>query len=444
MQRNNLYLIFCILIAPTINGDVSPLKQRADQCAAQEQFEEAIALYTDYYSNHPYDIQALFNTALCLLKIGKITQAISLFESLLPLAHNTASIKYNIAYAYKVAGMLDTAIPLYEALIAEDPDHNDAHLALGFAYLQKGDFARGWQQHSRYLKRANKNGDALRTALATNTIAGKKIVLHYEGGLGDTVLFVRYAQKLKNLGAEITCLVQKPLMPLLSRCPYIDRLEPYRQPLPEYDAIATLMSLPAIFGDTEENFPVSIPYIYPDPTLVTEWHEQLKGHDGIKVGITWQSDVHNDVSRLPIARRGIPLALFEPLLKDPRFTFISLQCFEGTEQITQLSPACRLITYEDFDTEHGAFMDSAALIPNLDLVIAVDSAVANISGALGVPTLLLLPYVTDWRWIAGRTDSPWYPQHHIFKQPHPFDWATVVTEVTQYLESYYLQKKDRL
>jgi hypothetical protein len=437
------HVTLCLLATLTLYGDTTLLRQRADQCAAQEQFEEAIALYTEYYSAHPHDIQAAFNAALCLLKIGKCTQAIMLFESLLPQVYNPTSLKYNIAYAYKTAGLLDKAIPLYEALIAENPEHHDAHMGLGFAYIQKGDFAHGWQQHSHYLKRAGKNGDALRTLLTNNTVAGKKIVLHYEGGLGDTILFIRYAQKLKNLGAETICLVQKSLIPLLSRCSYIDQLEVYRLPLPQHDAVATLMSLPAIFGDTEETFPVSIPYISPDPTLVATWHERLKVHDGITIGITWQSDVHNDVSRLPIARRGIPLTLFEPLLKDPHFTFISLQRFEGTEQIAELSSECRLITYEDFDTEDGAFMDTAAIIPNLDLVIAVDSAVANIAGALGAPTLLLLPYVADWRWIVGRTDSPWYPYHRIFKQPQPFDWEPVITAVTQYLELYHLQKKDR-
>lgn len=420
----------------------SLLKERAESCAAQEQFEEAVRLYAEHYAANPYDIQALFSAALCSLKIGKITEAIQIFESLIPQVYDASSLKYNIAYAYKTAGMLDKAIEVYEALIAEKPDHEDAHMGLGFAYIQNGDFARGWPQHSRYLKRAGKNGDALRALLAEDNLAGKKIVIHYEGGLGDTILFIRYVERLKQLGAETICLVQKPLLPLLSRCPYIDSLKPFTTVFPHHDAIATLMSLPAIFGDTEETFPVSIPYIYPDSALVAEWRERLAGYDGIKIGITWQTDVHNDVSRLPIARRGIPLTLFEPLLKDPRFTFISLQRFEGTEQIPLLSPECRLITYEELDANHGAFMDTAALIPNLDLVIAVDSAVANIAGALGTPTLLLLPYATDWRWITGRTDSPWYPQHHIFKQPQPFDWAPVVTEVTHYLESYYLKKKD--
>lgn len=441
-MRITSHLILCAIITSALCNDATRLKQRADACAAQEQFEEAITLYAEYCTANPHDPQAVFSAALCLLKIGKITAAIQLFESLLPQVYDTASLRYNIAYAYKTAGMLDKAIEIYEALIAEHPDHDTAHLGLGFAYIQKGDFTRGWPQHSRYLKQAGKNGDALRTLLAHNTIAGKKVALHYEGGLGDTILFIRYAKRLKQLGAELCCLVQQPLIPLLSRCPYIDQLMVYKSPLPPHDAVASLMSLPAIFNDTEETISTPIPYIYPDPELVAQWHERLQLYDTIKIGITWQSDVHNDVSRLPIARRGIPLSLFEPLLQDPRFTFISLQRFEGTEQIAQLSPACTLITYENLDTEHGAFMDTAAIIANLDFVIAVDSAVANIPGALGIPTLLLLPYVADWRWITDRTDSPWYPQHRIFKQPKPFDWMSVITEVTQYLESYYLQKKD--
>ncbi len=438
------YIVAWICIyTPYALCDIALLKHRAEQCGNAEQFEEAIQLYKECYQANPSDIQSLFNSALCSLKIGNIDEAVFIFEKLIPCVQDPTLLRYNIAYAHKANGNLNAAISLLEALITEKPEHDDAHLALGFAYIQKGDFIRGWKQHSRYLKKAGKNGDALRELLRTNTIAGKKIVLHYEGGLGDTLLFIRYAETLKLLGAEVTCLVQKSLIPLLKNCSYIDHLMPYQVPLPTYDAIATLMSLPALFEDTEETFPVSIPYLYPDPALVKTWKDTVAHHDGIKIGITWQSDVHNDVSRLPIARRGIPLTLFEPLLKDPRFTFFNLQCFEGTEQIAQLSPDCTLITYQDFDESHGAFMDTAALIANLDLVIAVDSAVANIAGALGVPTLLLLPYMTDWRWITGRTDSPWYPMHRIFKQPAPFDWPSVMTEITAFLESYYHSKKER-
>ncbi len=442
MYKPCITLIFCTLFSTEYAhaDDINMLNQKANIAAEQEFFEEAIALYTECYSMNFHDVQSMFSAAICLLKIGRITESITLLNSICSLVKNPLPIRYNIAYAYKTAGMIDTAIALYRDIIAQNPEYEDAHLGLGFAYLQNGDFVNGWHQHSRYLKKAGKNSDELRALLHNNDLVNKKILLAYEGGLGDTLLFIRYVERIKNLGAQTICLVQKPLIPLLSRCPYIDRLLPYQHPVPEHDARATLMSLPAIFEDTEDRFTVSIPYLYPDQALVNTWKERLAQYDTIKIGITWQSDVHNDVSRLPIARRGIPLALFEPLLKDERFTFFSLQCFEGTEQIAHLSPDCRLVTYADLDTKHGCFMDTAAIIQNLDLVIAVDSAVANISGALGIPTILLLPYVTDWRWIANRKDSPWYPEHIIFKQPQPFDWESTVHEVGTYLESLFFKK----
>lgn len=440
------YILACILtIAQSMHAtDPDALKARADAYAELEQFEKAIELYMQLCSQDPHDIHSMFGAALCLLKIGHFAESIQLFDRLRVLTNNSLAVQYNVAYAYKTAGGLDTAIKIYKEIIMQNPNYDDAHLGLGFAYLQNGDFIHGWPQHSRYLKKAGKNGEELRELLKNNNLHGKKILLHYEGGLGDTLLFIRYAQRLKNLGAHTICMVQKPLLPLLSKCPYIDTLMPFQTPYPEHHARASLMSLPAIFEDTEDRFTVLIPYIYPDAELVRIWRNRLLSYGStLKIGITWQSDVHNDVSRLPIARRGIPLALFEPLLRDPRFTFLSLQCLEGLEQIGELATTARLITFENLDTQHGAFMDTAAIIQNLDLVIAVDSAVANISGALGIPTILLLPYVTDWRWIINRTDSPWYPNHRIFKQPKPFDWDSVINEVTQYLENSLLKKDNQ-
>ncbi len=433
------FLSFYTLMNKTGDTIVS-LKERAAAYANAEQFEEAIHLYSQCYATDINDVHSIFQTALCLLKIGRITDSIELFESLIPRVAHPLPLEYNIAYAYKAAGMLDTAIARYKKIIAADPEYEDAHMGLAFAYIQKGDFVHGWPEHRRYLKRSGKDGESLRTLLAKNDLIGKKVLLHYEGGLGDTLLFIRYAERLKKMGAHIICMVQTPLIPLLSRCTYIDTLLPYEHPHPQHDAKASLMSLPAIFEDTSDTFPARVPYLYADPERVAYWQMRVAQQSGIKIGITWQSDVHNDVSRLPIARRGIPLSLFEPLLQNSRYTFFSLQKFEGSEQIVVLSPQARLIVYPELDTTQGAFMDTAALIQNMDLIIAVDSAVANIAGGLGIPTLLLLPYVTDWRWIAGRTDSPWYPRHTLIKQQKPFDWNSVIEIVTHSLESLFLKK----
>lgn len=422
--------------------DLTTLKSEADRYAAEEQFATAIHWYAECMKANPNDINSCFNCAICLLKIGRIDEAIALFEQLCLRLENPESVRYNIAYAYKTAGNLDTAITLYEALLAKNPLYEAAELALGFAYIQNGDFVRGWPQHSKSLKRRGKNGEQLRALLSAQQLAGKTVLLHYEGGLGDTLMFIRYAERIKQLGGSTLCMVQEQLIPLLSRVPYIDRLIPYATSCSyHYDAYASLMSMPAIVNDTEETFPATIPYLFADPQLVEQWRVRLASYSGIKIGICWQSDVFNDSSRIPIARRGIPLTELEPLLRNPDYTFFSLQRFDGAEQRNELNAEIVLITYPDLDTDHGCFMDTAALIKNLDLVVSIDSAVAHLAGALGMPTLLLLPYATDWRWIIKRTDSPWYPHHRIFKQPAPFDWHSVVAEIDAYLSSFS-KKKD--
>lgn len=436
-------IIGCGFITNAVyTGDIQDIKNRADTCAQEEKFTEAISLYTQCYGKNPYDVHSMLNAAICLLKLGKATEAINLFEKIIPLVQNPTAIRYNIGYAYKVSGNPTQAIEIYKDIIAANPDYDAAHFGLGFAYLEQGDYKRGWEQHSRYLKKAGKNGEELRMLLAQNNIAGKKILLTYEGGLGDTLMFIRYAERLKNMGGTLICMVQKPLIPLLSLCPYIDTIMPYNTNFPEHDARASLMSLPALFNDNEETIPTSVPYIYPEKKRVLEWQKKIAPYNTLKIGICWECNIFNDSSRLPIARRGIPLSLFEPLLADTRFTFFNLQKEDGVNQAELLGPQCTLISYKDLDTNHGSFMDTAALIHNLDLVIAIDSAVAHLSGALGVPTLLLLPYSTDWRWIINRSDSPWYPHHTILKQPAPFDWKSVIPLVSQYIESLYLSKKD--
>ena len=235
------------------------------------------------------------------------------------------------------------------------------------------------------------------------------------------------------MGADIIVACQKTLVPLLSRCIYIDQLVSLGTPVPAYDADATLMSLPAIFADTDKTVPCEIPYLFADPELTQYWQQKLAHDTNFKVGICWQVDVHNDKSKLPIARRGYPLKCFAPLSDLENVSFYSLQKYDGTEQLDTSNFAPRV--FENFDEQSGPFMDTAALIKNLDLVITVDTAVAHLAGALGCKVWLLHPYATaDWRWVHPRTDSHWYPTMRIFKQHTPFGYDEVIEEVKKELK----------
>ncbi|HXW86096.1 MAG TPA: tetratricopeptide repeat protein [Candidatus Bathyarchaeia archaeon] len=412
--------------------------------------EPTISTIQTYQQNNLYhDALILCNAALattdqpipfyllqgtCFLALGDINNALAVYNTILSSNPQIIAAQYNKGYAYKIAGNFAKAIPIFKKLITQKSDYEHARLALSFSYLSSGDFARGWHAHTWYLKKYNKDCQALRSLIGTNRLSGKKIALISEGGLGDTIQFIRYAQRLKECGAIVTAHVQEPLIPLLSRCPFIDTLVSAKKPVdPHHDATASLMSLPAVFHDNEKTFPCTIPYIFPDQALVQEWKKTFTDSDTFNIGICWQASIANDESRLPIARRGMPLALFAPLASLDDICLYSIQKYDGAQQGNTISFS--LTTFpSDFDQTHGSFMDTAAIMMHLDLIITVDTAIAHLAGALGKPVWLLLPFYADWRWIYGRTDSPWYPTMRIFQQKKPFDWESVIKLVCEELK----------
>lgn len=426
-------LLYSLIAHPSIDQGITHKNN--------EDFAQAITCFQECVDANPYDINAIFQLGCCYLAIGEKEKAIAAFNTILRIDPNSIATKYNLGYTYKTFGNIDKAIELYKEIIAIHPDYDQAQLALGFAYITKGDFEHGWEQHKRYLMQSGKNGDNLRALIAHDDIAYKRILLTPEGGLGDTINFVRYAQRLKEMGADIIVVCQKALIPLLSRCTYIDQLMPSSSYAPACDADSTLMSLPAIFGDGENTVPQEIPYIFPDPALTEYWQQKLAHDSNFKVGLCWQVDAYNDTSKLPVARRGYPLKHFAQLSDLKNVSFYSLQKYDGLEQLATIPSHFKLHVFENLDEKSGAFMDTAAIIKNLDLVITVDTAVAHLAGALGCHVWLLHPYATaDWRWIHGRTDSYWYPTMRIFKQQKAFDYETVIQEVKEELRKLAQQK----
>ncbi len=432
--------LIIILLLQILTAYPIPSLQQALEYQKSEQFAEAIACYEEIITHDIANINAYFNLGYCYLAIGNKEKSIASFLHVLELNPDAIPAQYNLGYVYKTFGDIDTAIEIYKEVI-QLSDYDPAHLALGFAYITQGDFENGWKQHARYLSQHGKNADALRGLLETDTILYRKILLRPEGGLGDTINFIRYAQKLKDMGADVIVACQKPLIPLFSRCEYIDQLIPINHPMPDYDADATLMSLPAIFGDDETTVPQEIPYLFADPILVNYWQQQLAHDTNFKIGICWQVDVHNDQSKLPIARRGYPLDCFVQLADLENVSFYSLQKYDGIEQLATIPLEFKLHVFENLDEQVGPFMDTAALMKNLDLVITVDTAIAHLAGALGCQVWLLHPYATaDWRWIHGKNDSYWYPTMRIFKRHTPFGYEAVIQELRTELEKL-LHKK---
>jgi hypothetical protein len=256
------------------------------------------------------------------------------------------------------------------------------------------------------------------------------VALWGEQGLGDVLQFVRYAADVAARGGKPVLLTSKSMFPLLREAD-ICELAAIDEPPPECEFHAALMSMPHVFGATLETVPANVPYLRANESLVDQWRQRLAGISRKRVGICWQGNPNFGRD----AGRSVPLAAFEPLAQLPGVRLVCLQKFAGLEQLDALAGAFDVVDLRpDYDVEDGAFMNAAAIMRNLDLVISPDTAIAHLAGALGVPVWTMLPKVPDWRWLLDRADTPWYPTMRLFRQSRAGDWSGVIARMRGELE----------
>jgi hypothetical protein len=300
-----------------------------------------------------------------------------------------------------------------------DPDFAEARFVESLVKLTLGDFAAGWSAYeSRWETAAlapHRRNFTRPLWLGDRPLAGKTILLYAEQGYGDTIQFVRYAPRVAALGARVILEVQPELVRLLAGLEGIEVI-PHGDPLPAFDVQCPLMSLPLAFGTELSTTPADMPYIVP-PAPDGATGQELGGPQPL-VGLVWAGDrLHkND------ANRSMRLATLLPLLALPDLRFVGLQqeiCAQDAEVLRSVPRLRAGGPFRDF-------AETAAAIARLDAVIAVDTAVAHLAGAMGKPLFLLLPFGADFRWLRERSDSPWYPGARLFRQ-HAFDdWGRAV------------------
>jgi hypothetical protein len=243
-----------------------------------------------------------------------------------------------------------------------------------------------------------------------------RLFVHAEQGYGDIIQMSRYIPLLAKKGILVTLECPPEISHLLDSVLGLERLIWSGDHLPtDIDAEISIMSLPHCFSTDISTIPADVPYIFPDVERVDKWKEVLGG--GFKIGLVWQGNPSfpND------AKRSFPLTAMAPLLALPKIRFFGLQKDHGRENMEEF-PA---IT--DLGPHLHNFVETAAIIANLNLLITCDTGLAHLAGAMGKPTWLALPYEPDWRWMINRTDSPWYPTIQLFRQPTEGDWDSVFT-----------------
>jgi len=407
-----------------------------------EETEKDLCIYhlEEAYSQDPKNIHILLDLANAKNLIDKTEEALELYLIMDKLSPDNPSILYNIAYTLKKLGKLQEAMPYYHRTLQLRPDHADAHFGHGLALLLTGHWQEGWKEYEwRWIRQGRSTFPNYDKPMWDGSdLHGKTIYLRAEQGLGDTFQFIRYAKIAKEMGGTVIVAVQRPLLDYMKICPYIDTLVSVHDAPPPFDVYAALVSCPMILNTTLDTVPADIPYLPVDEDLVGYWKDQLSSDHNFKIGICWQGNPNysTHILRLAVAAKSMPLSNFVPLFDIPGTSFYCLQIKTGTDQILNLSPYARekLIVFDgDFDKTHGGFMDSAAVVKNLDLVITVDTSVSHFAAGLGIPTWVLLPNPPDWRWMLERTDTPWYPNMRLFRQPTPGDWESVMNTIAMEL-----------
>ena len=349
---------------------------------------------------------------------GDLGVALWFYRQALRIAPGNAEAWCNFGIAAVDAGMDSTAEQAFRKAVDLKPTYADAHMAFGTALLARGDFAAGLPAYEYRLKSARLGlGATSRVApeWTGQDLTGRTLLILAEQGFGDAIQFIRYAALAKAAGAARVIIgARAKLCNILAGAPGVDAVIAEGAPLPPCDYQIAMMSLPHAFGTRLESIPARTPYLRPDPERVTRWARYLSKRSGFRVGLVWQGNPDPRVDK----GRSIPLALFEPLATQKSVRLIALQKGFGAEQMAGMAAALGLESLgEDFDEGPDAFADTAAAILNLDLVITTDTAVAHVAGALGRPVWLLLKAWPEWRWLRGRSDSPWYPSARLFRQP---------------------------
>jgi tetratricopeptide (TPR) repeat protein len=385
--------------------------------------EEALRSYQQAVRLQPAEPVYHSNLANAFLLMGRPEDAEASCRLALRVRPDHVDARHNLAISLASQGKFDEALTHNAEALRLDPEHAGARNCRALWWLQAGDFARGWPEYEwRWKVRGVKPREFAEPTWDGAPLAGRTILLYAEQALGDSIQFIRYAPLIKARGGQVIVECQRLLARLLHTCAGIDQIVPRGSALPHFDVQAALLSLPGILGTTLETVPAKVPYLAADPALEESWRRDL-GHGGdLKIGITWQGSATFAGDRM----RSAPLRHFAPLARVPSARLFSLQKGPARDQICAVAREFTVIDLgSTLDEGGGAFLDTAAVMMNLDLVITTDTSIAHLAGALGVPVWVALAVGADWRWLHEREDSPWYPSMRLFRQKWLHDWDEV-------------------
>ena len=394
-----------------------------------ENLDVAAELFRRAISSRPNFPLAHYSLGLLLQEQGRWAESEGLFRKAVAQNPTFAEAFNALGTTFKEQGRLEEAIAHYRRALDCNPDLPEAHYNLGVSMLLAGQLDRGWPEFEWRWQTVSKQNvrDFGKPQWDGQTLPNKVILVHAEQGLGDTIQFCRFVPMAAER-ADIVFEVQRPLLGLLRGFPGVRELVAHGDPLPFFEAHCSLLSLPRALKIGIDEIPAEVPYLTAEPQRVVRWQNVIPT-SGFRIGIVWQVNPKSETLR----RRSIPLSYFGKLARIPGVRLISLQKTPGLDDLGEITEKEILSLGPDFDTGPDAFLDTAAVMENLDLIITADTATAHLAGALGRPTWVALRHVPHWTWLMERHDSPWYPTVRLFRQQQRDNWDTVFDSIEREL-----------
>ena len=410
--------------AEAYNNRGNTRKELGDLEGAIADFDKAIALRANYAAPH-------YNRGIVLRDGGRFDEALVSLDRAIALKPDYAEACNSRGLVLQELKRPQDAIASFVKAIALMPNYAEAYVNQSVSLLQLGRFEQGWPLYE-WRKKLEQPFGARSFAqplwLGRDDLSNRTLFVHWEQGLGDTIQFARFAKLLTARGASVVMSVQEPLYRLLSQMHPGVRVISQDEVPAAFDYHCPMMSLPLALATTLQTIPDEGPYLFADDAMCKAWNARLPAKTRPRIGIAWSGGAKHKNDR----QRSIDLSTFASLLS-PGVHWISLQNEIRDDDAAALA---QLHQIEQCGEQLQDFADTAALIDRLDLIIAVDTSVAHLAGAMGKPVWILLPYNADWRWLLERGDSPWYPTARLFRQDSPRSWSNVMTRVRDAVDEF--------
>ena len=402
----------------------------------QNRPERAIEFYRRALRIMPDSFDTKMNLGVSLSDVGHFDEALVWLQGALRQEPGSADAWDNVGMTLARQGHWDQAMKHYDEAIRLRPDFGEARRNRALGWMAHGDFERGFPESEWRLMCRNPPGLKFpRPRWGGEPLEGRTILLHYEQGLGDTVQFMRFVPQVKERGGRVFVFCQPPMVRLLSLCPSVDHVLDGSGEIPDFQVHTGLMSVPSVLRITAETLPRD-PYLAADKATIEFWRPAVAQALGVtnldsvfKIGIAWQGSPKNHIDRW----RSFPLAHFARLSQVPGVRLLSLQKGAGVEQIATRPDGFAVAELDQRADERRDFLDTAAVMSLLDLVVTPETSVAHLAGALGVRTWVALSHVGDWRWMVKGDTCPWYPSARLFRQNTQGDWDSVFRKIEKCL-----------